>query len=264
VDNRNVDFDQVRSLLRLMGELTELPTLPERKHHFVVGLGRILHSPEVALVLDEDFRPGGRGRVTDFATSATDDSLRVHARYRPYFEEGACFDPGLVQMMALTAAGGSVTRRRREIVADRQWYEGGLFSEFIRSLHLDDAVFSCHALPQRGHVRGIAARRAARDREFTAEERNLVHLCSLELEAFIGPTALPVEVDQAGLSNRERDTLALLLQGLSEKQVARQLGLSPHTVHVYVKSLYQAFGVHSRAELLARFVGKRRRRSTRV
>ena len=57
---------------------------------------------------------------------------------------------------------------------------------------------------------------------------------------------------RAGLSPRQRDTLECLLEGMSEKEVARQLGLSPHTVHVYVKALHRAFSVRSRAELLTR------------
>jgi DNA-binding CsgD family transcriptional regulator len=56
------------------------------------------------------------------------------------------------------------------------------------------------------------------------------------------------------LSPRQQQTLELLLAGDSEKQIARKLKLSPHTVHVYVKAIYRSFGVNSRAELLARFV----------
>ncbi len=53
------------------------------------------------------------------------------------------------------------------------------------------------------------------------------------------------------LSPRMLQTLELLLGGDAEKEVAYKLGVSPHTVHVYVKALYRSFGVNSRAELLA-------------
>jgi DNA-binding CsgD family transcriptional regulator len=56
------------------------------------------------------------------------------------------------------------------------------------------------------------------------------------------------------LSPRERQTLDRLLAGDSEKQIAVHLGVSPHTVHVYVKNLYRQFDVCARGELLARFV----------
>lgn len=53
------------------------------------------------------------------------------------------------------------------------------------------------------------------------------------------------------LTPRIAQTLELLLDGGSEKEMAAQLGVSHHTVHVYVKSLYRHFGVSSRAELMA-------------
>ena len=58
----------------------------------------------------------------------------------------------------------------------------------------------------------------------------------------------------ADLSPRMRQTLDRLLAGDSEKEIAYRFGRSPHTVHVYVKKLYQRFGVCSRGELFARFV----------
>jgi two-component system nitrate/nitrite response regulator NarL len=59
-----------------------------------------------------------------------------------------------------------------------------------------------------------------------------------------------------------RQTLALLLAGDSEKQIAHRLGLSQHTVHVYVKALYRRYDVSSRGELLARWVPKAERALT--
>lgn len=63
-----------------------------------------------------------------------------------------------------------------------------------------------------------------------------------------GPSVVP------GLSPRERETLEHLLAGASEKQVAKRLGRSPHTVHSYVKRIYRQLGVTSRAELLSFFL----------
>jgi DNA-binding CsgD family transcriptional regulator len=56
------------------------------------------------------------------------------------------------------------------------------------------------------------------------------------------------------LSPRVHQTLERLLMGDSEKEIAARLGVSPHTIHVYVKTLYRRFDVCSRGELLARFV----------
>ena len=56
---------------------------------------------------------------------------------------------------------------------------------------------------------------------------------------------------RATLAPRLSQTLEALLDGDSEKQVALRLGISKHTVHVYVKLLYRRFGVCSRGELMA-------------
>ena len=58
----------------------------------------------------------------------------------------------------------------------------------------------------------------------------------------------------AELSPRLRETLDCLLDGASEKQIAKRLELSPHTVHGYVKLIYRHFKVKSRAQLLSRWV----------
>ena len=64
----------------------------------------------------------------------------------------------------------------------------------------------------------------------------------------------PVPDQSDGLGPRLMQTLDRLLAGDSEKQIALHMGVSPHTVHVYVKGLYRHFDVNSRGELLARFV----------
>ncbi len=60
----------------------------------------------------------------------------------------------------------------------------------------------------------------------------------------------------AGFSKRMKDTLQHLLAGHSEKEVAIKLGLSQHTVHIHVKNIYKRLGVCSRAELMAKCLGK--------
>jgi DNA-binding NarL/FixJ family response regulator len=68
------------------------------------------------------------------------------------------------------------------------------------------------------------------------------------------PNDKPVNSSFPPLSPRMKQTLELLIGGASEKQIARRLSLSQHTVHVYVKALHKGFGVSSRGELLARFI----------
>jgi HD-GYP domain-containing protein (c-di-GMP phosphodiesterase class II) len=57
----------------------------------------------------------------------------------------------------------------------------------------------------------------------------------------------PTALRPAGLSERECEVVALLARGLSTKQVARQLGISPKTCDHHIQSLYGKAGVSSRA-----------------
>jgi len=56
------------------------------------------------------------------------------------------------------------------------------------------------------------------------------------------------------LSNAQHRVFKLLLDGLAEKSISKRLDLSRHTVHHHTQAIFRVFGVHSRSELLARFV----------
>ena len=53
------------------------------------------------------------------------------------------------------------------------------------------------------------------------------------------------------LSNREREILGLLADGLGNKQIAARLGISPNTVKTHLELLFEKLGVSSRAEAVA-------------
>lgn len=55
----------------------------------------------------------------------------------------------------------------------------------------------------------------------------------------------------AGLSGRELEVLALLADGLGQREIARQLVISPHTVRTHIERIFAKLGAHSRAEAVA-------------
>ena len=54
------------------------------------------------------------------------------------------------------------------------------------------------------------------------------------------------------LSRRERELVALLVDGLDTRAISERLFISAHTVQDHLKSVFDKIGIHSRRELLAR------------
>ena len=52
------------------------------------------------------------------------------------------------------------------------------------------------------------------------------------------------------LTSRERDVLSLLEQGMSYKEVAADLAVSPHTVHSHIKKIYEKLHASGRDDAL--------------
>jgi DNA-binding NarL/FixJ family response regulator len=67
-----------------------------------------------------------------------------------------------------------------------------------------------------------------------------------------GGTADGDEVDQL-LSARESEVLRLLAEGLTDREIAGALAISPRTVESHVSSLLRKLGVRNRAEAAQRY-----------
>ena len=58
-------------------------------------------------------------------------------------------------------------------------------------------------------------------------------------------------LEAARLTVREVEILSLLAKGLSNRQIAERLVLSPRTVERHLENLYRKIGTHNRAEATA-------------
>ncbi|HET6434973.1 MAG TPA: response regulator transcription factor [Xanthomonadaceae bacterium] len=66
--------------------------------------------------------------------------------------------------------------------------------------------------------------------------------------------AAPVEAprgDWSLLTGRQREIVACAARGLSNKQIARALGISPETVKTHLQRVFERHGVHGRIALLS-------------
>lgn len=62
------------------------------------------------------------------------------------------------------------------------------------------------------------------------------------------PSSLRAPPNVPGLTGRQRDVLALLLEGKSNKHICRELGLAEATVKVHVRAILRALDARSRTE----------------
>lgn len=55
------------------------------------------------------------------------------------------------------------------------------------------------------------------------------------------------------ITYREKEIVARLIKGWSNKAIARDLNIQPHTVTVHLQNIYPKLGVTNRYEVIARY-----------
>ncbi len=95
-----------------------------------------------------------------------------------------------------------------------------------------------------GRAAATAQAQARQAREEAAGARGRV--------VFVDRTEEQIRVlgDRAGLSERERQVAALLVQGRSAARVAEELVVSENTVKTHMQNIYAKLGIHTKQELL--------------
>ncbi len=116
----------------------------------------------------------------------------------------------------------------------------------------DGSAAKLRALPLRGW--GVVLPGAPPEEleaAIAAVAQDLVVLPKPLAEQLLQEESTAIEELSEALSAREREVLALLGRGLSNKLIARELHISEHTVKFHVSSLYAKLGVSNRAEAVS-------------
>jgi DNA-binding NarL/FixJ family response regulator len=79
-----------------------------------------------------------------------------------------------------------------------------------------------------------------------------VHRALIEDEVVPSPPTVDGQPAGPALSQRERDVLALLITGATNREIAAELFLGPDTVKKHASSLYRKLGVRNRTEATQR------------
>jgi two-component system nitrate/nitrite response regulator NarL len=104
----------------------------------------------------------------------------------------------------------------------------------------------------------------------SADPQILVHAVSLILKgeiflprSFLKPgsqisepkSPIDRQSDPSKLTVRQQEVFLLMCQGLSNKEIARQLGLSESTIKTHVSAILRELGTNSRAKAIAKSIG---------
>jgi DNA-binding CsgD family transcriptional regulator len=163
--------------------------------------------------------------------------------------------PGMATLKRRLDQQGWVTLARDEISSAAEYRPSQSFMNFRRQMGCDDYVLSIRIVDVPRRPEAISIDRPRGAPRFGPREVELLKFLHDEIAPLIGVRlATEDQLCRDGLSKRLNETLTLLLEGRSEKEVASALSLSVRTVHDYVTMLYEHFEVSSRAELLAYFI----------
>jgi DNA-binding CsgD family transcriptional regulator len=249
--SQRLALEDVQAVWRLLGECRELGADNQAwPQHFLEEMGRLLGAQ---LGICQEIRPNRDGFLetlggadTGWATAADREFLLRAIRNKEQRDPTFCRLVGVVLKKA--------TCVREEAIPDREYYRCAFYQNYFRPLQLD-ANLNCGKFTPGGTFHYGCFQRALGDRPFRDRETTLLRLAHSALAPLIGTALASVsEPCLADLTPRQRQVLACLLEGDSEKQVAARLGVGLATVHTHVKALYRHYRARGRAELLAWFV----------
>jgi DNA-binding CsgD family transcriptional regulator len=99
----------------------------------------------------------------------------------------------------------------------------------------------------------------AEDPEAAVELRRVLEEAGYEVVDAVpaGFAAMPDPERRSLLTPREAEVLAAIGEGLANKEIARRLGISLHTVKFHIESLYRKLGARTRTQALAKAAERR-------
>ncbi len=154
---------------------------------------------------------------------------------------------------ALERDGEQVTMTRSDIDPEGLSYRSGV-GEFWESANIGHLIM-CGRPVDESSISSIGLYRRLDQSDFTEREKRITHLIMQEVTWLHGSGwSAPVAKTLASLQPRQRVVLNMLIDGMSRKQIARQLEITENTVSGYVRDIYKALDVNSQPELMKLFL----------
>ena len=249
--SKQLNLGDIRAAFRLVGECRDLRGDPAAwRCRAFEGMSRLVGA--ISGNGGEIRWPDRRAEIEMVQSIAVGFSQAQLGLYGEFMREYGPNNP--LPRVSLQKMTGRVATQSRSKLFDLRAWNRADFQGLFLECGIGHNLISLSEQADRISIDTIILHRARGELDFSARDRNLLHLFHDELGRLIGPVLASAGESERllKLSPRLRQTLDCLLEGDSEKQVARRLGLKQPTVHQYVTELYRRFGVSSRAELLAR------------
>ncbi|MFD0686192.1 ATP-binding protein [Actinomadura fibrosa] len=179
----------------------------------------------------------------------------VRARVRGSYAALRAANRGVLHYADAVAAGraGRPGRAAELMAAGDALLAGyGWWRRLGRLLALRAAVDDGWGDPVPGLRAALAAFTAGGEPRLARTCRDLLRRAGAPTRAGRGRAAVPAALRAAGVTSREMDVLALVTDGLTNRQIAQRLFLSPRTVDTHVGNLLAKTGAADRTELRAR------------
>lgn len=245
-------------LLNLMGSLAAEKRNPRSRRLEVLAhlLNRLPANAAAAFLL-KDLTPHAPPIVAGLIESGFKPDSHAQLAFLQEFNHAPFQYPFSKALLArfLAEPRPTLTLRRADLLPDAAWHADPHVQAYRRPSGLDDVLLSLARPLERspdGFAFAIMAfRNAGSPARFSPRDRALLDVAHAGLAWMYKEEAAQKPDLPDDLPPRLQQTLKHLLTGDSERQIARKMQLSPHTVHDYVKALYTRFAVSSRQELTA-------------
>lgn len=156
-------------------------------------------------------------------------------------------------------AGKSQCTVSRQQIADGSHWSNSSMRGYLLRIEMDEWLHSLHYSSDSVWSDLLLLRGVGKP-SFDPHDVALIDLAMTSLE-WLHSSAVeqPLSPPPAGLTERQRVVMLLLLDGFSRKMIAAQLGLAEDTVGDHIKSIYRHFQVNSATELAAIFLRSKHR-----
>ncbi len=237
-------FEAAQSDLALMYLLEHVAELVDAQNAYWVGALRISED-------EHDPLHGWRPRVIQYLRPLPHDDRFSQQRLR-------AVSRGDVDELTVGHARGAGTYRSARMcdLVPPDWFERENYQGYLSQGVYDSLTVIAPVGAAAEAYYGFLRMRP--DDPFTEAQREVALYAMRGLTWFHRQVLLThgLLVARSPLSPTERRVLALLLTDRSEKLIAADLGVSPSTLHTYVRDVLRKFGVSGRTGLLALWLGR--------